>query len=235
VGGNTPAARNLISGNDGDGVSIFGTSLGTERNKVQNNYIGTDKFGTGDLGNGGAGVSIFDSSGNAVGGGPAEANIIAFNALDGVAVRSGNNIFPDSGNAIRFNSIFANGDLGIDLRQDGPTANDPKDSDTGENDLQNKPVVTSAKTGGGKTTIKGKLNSTPNKTFLIEFFSNPSGENEGKSSLGQKLVTTNADGIAGFTFAPSQAVPVGQRITATATDSGRNTSEFSAPRAVVAS
>ena len=235
VGGNTPAARNLISGNDRDGVRLFGTSLGTERNKVQNNYIGTDKFGTGNLANGGAGVSILDSSSNTVGGGTAEANIIAFNTLDGVALRSGNNIFPDSGNAIRFNSIFANGDLGIDLRQDGPTANDPKDPDAGENDLQNKPVVTSARTGGGKTTIKAKLNSTPGKTFLIDFYSNPSGENEGKVSLGNKLVTTNADGVASFTFAPSQKVPVGQRITATATDSGRNTSEFSATRAVVAS
>lgn len=235
VGGNTPAARNLISGNDRDGVRLFGTSLGTERNKVQNNYIGTDKFGTGELSNGGAGVSIFDSSSNAVGGGTAEANIIAFNALDGVALRSGNNIFADSGNSIRFNSIFSNGDLGIDLRQDGPTANDPKDPDVGENDLQNKPVVTSAKTGGGKTTIKAKLNSTPNKTFLIGFYSNPSGETEGKRSLGEKQVTTNADGVVSFTFAPSQKVPVGQRITATATDSGRNTSEFSSPRAVVAS
>lgn len=235
VGGNTPAARNLISGNDRDGVRLFGTSLGTEANKVQNNYIGTDKFGTGELANGGAGVSILDSSGNTVGGGTAEANIIAFNALDGVALRSGNNIFGDSGNSIRFNSIFANGDLGIDLRQDGPTANDPKDPDVGENDLQNKPVVTSARIARGKTTIKAKLNSTPGEPFLIEFFSNPSGENEGKTSLGQKLVITRSDGVATLSFVPSQAVPKGQRITATATDTGRNTSEFSAPRAVVAS
>jgi hypothetical protein len=80
---------------------------------------------------------------------------------------------------------------------------------------------------------QGRLNSTPNKTFLIEFYSNPSGD-EGKKVLGQKAVTTNADGLANFAFAPSQAVPAGQRITATATDAGRNTSEFSAPRNVVA-
>lgn len=236
VGGNTPAARNLISGNDRDGVRIFGTSLGTDANTVLNNYIGTDKFGTGVLGNGGAGVSIFDSSRNAVGGGAAEANIIAFNALDGVALRSGNNIFADVGNSIRFNSIFANGDLGIDLRQDGPTPNDPQDPDTGENNLQNKPALASATNGAnGKTTIKGKLNSTPNQRVLIEFFANPPGENEGKTRLGQKLVTTDANGVVKFAFVPSQAVPTKQRITATATDSGRNTSEFSGPRVVVAS
>ncbi len=238
VGGNTPAARNLISGNDRDGVRLFGTSLGTDDNRVQNNYIGTDKFGTGSLGNGGAGVTIFDSSRNAVGGGNAEANIIAFNALDGVAVRSGNNIFADSGNSIRSNSIFSNGGLGIDLiggteNAAGATANDPGDVDTGPNDLQNKPALTSAVSSGGNTTVKGKLDSTPNKTFLVEFFSNAAG-NEGRKLLGQKTVTTNASGVATYTFTVAQAVPAGQGITATATDQGRNTSEFSAPRAVVA-
>lgn len=88
-------------------------------------------------------------------------------------------------------------------------------------------------TSGGASTVKGRLNSTPNKTFLIEFYSDPSGD-EGKKVLGQKAVTTNADGLATFPFAPSKAVPAGQRITATATDAGRNTSEFSAPRTVVA-
>ena len=88
-------------------------------------------------------------------------------------------------------------------------------------------------TSGGASTVKGRLNSTPNKTFLIEFYSNLP-DDEGKKVLGQKALTTNADGLANFTFAPSQAVPAGQGITATATDAGRNTSEFSAPRTVVA-
>jgi hypothetical protein len=122
------------------------------------------------------------------------------------------------------------------LHQDGPTANDPLDPDTGENDLQNKPNLTSATTSSaGASTMEGELSSTPEKTFLIEFFSNPSGENEGKTPLGQKLVTTNSEGNVFFTFASSEAVPAGQSITATATDSGRNTSEFSAPRVVVPS
>jgi hypothetical protein len=214
-------------------VEIFGPSLGTKANKVQNSYIGTDKFGTGTLGNGFGGVFVVDSSGNPIGGGEAEANVVAFNKGDSVALRSLNNTFANTGNAIRTNSIDSNDDLGIDLHQDGPTANDPGDLDTGENDPQNRPALTSAVTSGGASTVKGKLNSTtPNKTFLIEFYSNPSGE-EGKKVLGQKAVTTNADGIATFSFAPSQALPAGQRVTATATDAGRNTSEFSAPRTVV--
>lgn len=50
--------------------------------------------------------------------------------------------------------------------------------------------------------------------------------------MGQKNVVTNANGDASFTFQPAQTVPAGQAVGATATDSGGNTSEFSAPIAV---
>ena len=105
--------------------------------------------------------------------------MIAFNKGDGVALRSLNNTFADTGNAILTNSIYSNEDLGIDLHQDGPTANDPGDPDTGENDLQNRPALISAVTSGGGSTGKGRLNSTPNENFLIEFYANPSAD-EGK-------------------------------------------------------
>ena len=232
VGGTAPAERNVVSGNVRDGVRVFGTSLGTDANKVQNNHIGTDKFGTGALGNGVAGVSIFDSSFNAIGGASsAEANIIAFNAGDGVALRSGNNIFADLGNSIRSNSIHSNGDLGIDLRNDGVTANDPGDLDTGENNLQNKPDLTSAVASGGTTIVQGRLDGAPNRRYFVEFFSNPSGD-EGRTLLGRTLVTTDAGGDVEYTFTTPQEVAAGQLLTATATDQGRNTSEFSAPLAV---
>jgi hypothetical protein len=143
------------------------------------------------------------------------------------------------GNRISANSIFSNGRLGIDLRGGtenaaGATANDPKDPDQGANDLQNKPVITSAKTVSGTTTIQAKLNSTPTEPFVVEFFSNPSG-NEGQKFIGNKAVSTNSNGNITFSFVPSQPVPVGQSITATATNVVEaNTSEFSAPRTVVA-
>ncbi len=47
-------------------------------------------------------------------------------------------------------------------------------------------------------------------------------------------MTTNANGDAAYIFTTSKALAAGQRITATPTDAGRNTSEFSAPRTVVA-
>ncbi len=137
------------------------------------------------------------------------------------------------------NSIFSNSGLGIDLGNDGPTPNDARDPDKGPNALQNKPVLTSAKTVSGITTIKGNLNSARNLHFLVQFYSNPSG-NEGKKFIGQKEVLTDRSGNVAFAFKPKKKVAVGQKITATATSFelpfGRvDTSEFSAPKKVAAS
>jgi trimeric autotransporter adhesin len=196
VGGSTVAKRNLISGNEVDGLSVSAAN----NVKVENNLVGTKADGVGALGN-------------------------LFNGVD---------VSGTAGVSIVRNSIFSNGKLGIDLGVDGRTLNDLGDADSGANALQNFPVLTSAKTGGTKTTIKGKLNSRPNSGYQIQFFSNTS-DNEGKKFIGQKSVTTDGSGNATFTFSPSSKVGVGQTITASATkNTTGNTSEFSAPRKVVA-
>lgn len=223
VGGVSPDDRNLISANDDEGVLLL-----SEDNKVQGNLIGTGKDGAADLGNDGDGVALESVTGNIVGGG--EANIIAFNGSDGVEV--GDSDGPATGNRILGNSIFSNDSLGIDLA--GATANDPADADTGANDLQNFPVLTLAERDAGKTTIEGKLKSTPNKQYTVQLFSNPQGQDEGETFVGQVKVTTDAQGKASFTFESTQPRS-DQNITATATDkSAKNTSEFSAPKTVVA-
>ena len=238
VGGTTAASRNVISGNFFDGLSIAG-SQGTE---VLGNRIGTSANGTAALGNGDAGV-VFSggSSENIVGDGTsAGSNTIAFNGQDGVEVD------PNStGNEVSRNSIFSNAGLGIDLlsRSSGetlstslPNPNDAGDADADANNLQNKPVLSSAKTSSTRTTLVGTLNSTQGRTFTLRFYSNPSGTDEGKKFIGQKSVTTDASGNASFTFQPASKVATGQTITATATNtSTHDTSEFSAPRKVVAS
>ncbi len=173
---------------------------------------------------------MLDGSSNTIGGtAPGAANVIAFNGGDGVEVVTFLSLASRS-HRILSNSIYSNGGLGIDLSPDGITANDAGDADTGSNDLQNKPVLTSATTSGA-TTIKGKLNSTPKKIFLVQFFSNPSGD-EGKKFIGQKNVSTDGGGNVSFTFKPAHAVAARQFATATATGPG-GTSEFSAPRKVV--
>ncbi|MGH3086613.1 MAG: hypothetical protein ACRDSJ_04765, partial [Rubrobacteraceae bacterium] len=69
-------------------------------------------------------------------------------------------------------------------------------------------------------------------TFTVQFFSNPSGADEGKTFVGQKKVSTNSKGKVSFAFEPKQTIPAGRAMTATATDPGGDTSEFSAPRGV---
>jgi hypothetical protein len=229
VGGTTDAERNVISGNGYSGVRISGSSA--TGNKVMGNYVGTDKTGTALLGNSENGVEIRSHT-NTVGGTQAGArNLIAGNDSAGVVIEG---VAATTGNRILSNSIFANDGLGIDLvGTEGPNANDLGDADTGPNGLQNKPVISSARTSTASTTVRGTLNSTPNKTFLIQFFSDPSGE-EGKRFLVQKNVTTDGNGDATFSFKLVAKVRAGQRMTATATDPTGNTSEFSAPRKVVA-
>ena len=186
------------------------------------NLIGTKKDGITALGNSSGGVSINRASNNTVSG-----STIAFNGEDGVGIFS-----IGTGNLLAGNSIFSNVEEGIDLGLDGVTLKDLSDQDTGANTLQNKPLVTSAKTSKKATTIKGKLNSTSTKTFLVQLFSNASG-NEGRKVIGQTGVTTDASGNASFTFEPAQKVRKG-KITATATDTGgKNTSELSVAKKVV--
>jgi CSLREA domain-containing protein len=230
VGGGRSKARNLISGNDESGVLI----VGGKDNVVIGNLIGTSKNGIDPLGNSGDGVRMFAGQGgateNIVGGTLSGTdNTIAFNSEDGVQVEN----TTSSGNGILRNSIHSNDEQGIDLGNDGATANDEDDPDSGPNNLQNKPNLTSAENAGGETTVEGTLNSLSNRIFRIRFFSNPSG-NEGKKYIGAKSnVTTNANGNVTFTFKPENKVPAGHTITATATrGSTGDTSEFSGPEEV---
>jgi hypothetical protein len=222
VGGEAPEARNLISGNGSAGGISIGLSSAVQ---VQGNLIGTQKDGISPLGNSGDGVEVSSASGNLVGGTVAgSANTIAFNGGNGVQIG------PGTGDSVLSNSIFSNGDQGIDLNPDGPTLNDTGDVDTRSNNLQNTPVIKSARTSGRTTVIKGELNSTPSKPFTIQFFSNPRGEAEGKTFIGGTSVTTDSSGNASFSFKKKVR---GALITATATNFlTDDTSEFSAPKKV---
>jgi titin len=88
IGGDTPAERNLISGNNLNGVFIQGTNV--SGNIVSGNYIGTDAAGTSDLANTSDGVRIGeDASNNTIGGdAPGEGNVISGNNAYGVRIYS---------------------------------------------------------------------------------------------------------------------------------------------------
>ena len=87
IGGTQLEARNVISGNENNGIFIFGqTATG---NLVQGNFIGVDASGSFDLGNTRNGVVISDGSGNTIGGTAVGArNVISGNDIDGVAIQA---------------------------------------------------------------------------------------------------------------------------------------------------
>lgn len=229
VGGNIPNARNLISGNRSDGILV---AQSTSNSQILGNYIGTDVTGTKPLPNEGNGLrSESSAGGNRIGGpSPGDGNTIAFNGKNGVLIFSG---LAAINNSIRRNSIFSNGLLGIDLNGDGVTLNDSGDGDIGANNLQNYPILTSVTSDGAQTTITGTLNSVPNSTYSLHFYSSSacdgSGNGEGATPFGfiSFPVTTNANGDGSFGIAISIPLAAGHVITATATNATGSTSEFS--------
>jgi hypothetical protein len=132
IGGTPAADRNVISGNAWAGLVIDG-----DNNTVQGNLIGADVTGTTAIPNGngiGGGMLIGQSSDNNTIGGMAlgAGNTIAFSNGPGVVVNG-------LQNRILGNRIFGNSGLGLDLKGDGLTANDPGDADNGPQPLAELP------------------------------------------------------------------------------------------------
>lgn len=234
---NNRVENNLISGNTS---AAFG-SCDIKGTQIINNKIGTTRTGAAAIPNGaGIGMDCTGSLENVI-----RDNTIAYNHGDAIRSR------PDfrfgnfhHENVVRHNSIFLNDGLAINWSPppfgtvDGPTPNDACDADvSGSNFLQNFPVITKAETDGSTTTIEGTLNSNAGQTFEIELYANdvadPSGFGEGQTYLDVVSISTAGSCNAGFSIVLPLAVPAGKFITATATNSTGNTSEFSAAFEVV--
>lgn len=226
IGTYDTGSGNIISGNTSDGILLINaTVIGTT---IRRNLIGTNFSGS-SLPNGGEGVAIEYATETTIGGGTDFGNIIANNGSDGVEIFWGNQ------NTVNYNSIYNNGALGIDLLgsawERGVTLNDVNDEDGGSNNQQNFPILLRVHgSSPGQVTIEGLLNSAKERNFLIHLYANsskdPSGYGEGEAYLGSKAVTTNSEYIGNFTATFSVSTPFAC-ITATATDSAGNTSEFS--------
>src|SRR5262249_55041359 len=87
IGGQTPSARNIISGN---GSGVFMLTSDTTGNLIQGNLIGTDPTGNVAVPNG-AGFSIQSGTSNTTIGGlvPQARNVISGNSSDGIDILSG--------------------------------------------------------------------------------------------------------------------------------------------------
>jgi hypothetical protein len=193
------------------GISIrqSGSPFGGS-NLIEDNLIGTDPTGQVSIPNGGDGIHISQMPGNLI-----EGNVVAGNAAMGVSVEGS----AATGNRIHANSIVGNGGLGIALANNG-------------NNLEPAPTLTSpAVLNVTDLTVGGSVHGGANVGLKIDFFGNhlcdASGSGEGELYLGSTDVTTDGSGNASFSTTVPADLSTGDVVTATATDSGGNTSGFS--------
>jgi hypothetical protein len=127
IGGTTPQARNVISGNTRFGVLIYGQDGNVPNNLVIGNYIGTNAAGNAAIGND-MGVVFVSANSNFVGGtAPGAGNVISGNIHEGIHSNSSSNQ-TIQGNYIGTNAsgtaAISNGFLGVNLFTGGaPSAN----------------------------------------------------------------------------------------------------------------
>jgi uncharacterized repeat protein (TIGR01451 family) len=214
------------------------------------NYIGTDSAGTAAIPNLLAGINVAGPTNVDIGDGTAAgSNIIAYNGGDGISIGTGSGI-PSASVTVSRNSIYANGGLGIDISPDAVTANNGTVSSLLPNSDYDYPIITSATLSGGTLSVGGFVGSNPagSTTFAgatLEFFiadnspANQDGEviaadgrsvahGEGRTYLGTCLADSNSLFSCSFSNAGSLGLTSATNITATATDSSGNTSEFGA-------
>ena len=232
--GDPNGSGNVIVG-AGTGIDLAG---GASNNTVQNNLIGETPSGTAAGNNRGIDVTsgFGDETGNTIGGiGSNEGNLVAHNTK-GI-------LLPDDDveHTIRGNRIFDNDGLGIDLADDGQTANDAGDGDDGANRLQNFPEIQSADYDAGtdEVTVTYQVPSDPNPSgsgasaydLAIDFYRADADEEEGEAYLGTDTyaasdynTSTSGPDPKTVTFTPQASVTRDDHVVATATDANGNTS-----------
>lgn len=236
IGGNNTTDRNFIADNAENGIRIFNNIEGicdysNLRSKIINNYIGTNTSGQiqAGFGNGKNGISVNEiNNGNSCGGSvykhiignenmASAGNIIAGNNLDGIRIYMVDpsvittDVFSIS---ILVNSIYGNGNLGINLATDND--NDGiADLDLGPNLLNsylmsypalranyyiNAPTIHTANFSGNQVTINYSFQAnsiTPNPPYLettdligyrLDFYINNPGQDGAYSGYSQGRV-----------------------------------------------
>ncbi|MCA9952139.1 MAG: right-handed parallel beta-helix repeat-containing protein [Anaerolineales bacterium] len=232
IGGVQVYEGNVVSGNSSSGIRV---GVLSDELTIGNNLIGTDTLGLGAVGNGANGI-VIDTTDTPNPAAPPEdvyigsvgTNRIAYNGEDGIMFRPDDGAGDSKRVSMRVNKIYANGQRGIDLNNDGVTINDSPDNDLGPNDLLNHPILTLAEQSGRITgTFIGP--SGPAQIFTVDVYQNDScdssGWGEGQQYLDQFTVSSGGN-LAFFDLVISPNPTVGKYLTLLATDPSGNTSEF---------
>jgi len=113
IGGRTTADRNLISGNDHNGVLLRGNT--TLNNRIEGNIVGSNRIGTGALPNRYVGIELFEGAHhNTVGGTASGAgNVVSANNYEGIRL---------NGTGVANNTIQGN-TVGLDATGNGSLGN----------------------------------------------------------------------------------------------------------------
>jgi hypothetical protein len=228
IGGTSASARNVISGNTGQGILISASPSQSLNNVIQGNYIGTRSDGAGPLPNS-AGIRVSGARDNLIGGSvPGAGNLICGNTGRGVEITGSS----PRGNGVLANSIYGNGGLGLDLGANGVSVNNGTKNSSSANYDMDYGVLTMASFCENTLYVSGYVGSASGQaTFAgarVEIFKandNGLGYGQGQTYLG--FVT--ADGDAAFSGSLTvSGIGRGDKVTATATDASNNTSEFGA-------
>lgn len=223
IGGNR--AGTFTFGNTGEGVHAFSDSAQVTSNYVVANGGYGIRFdnnanqanGNTVSNNGAAGIFLSGSGGH-----PVQNNIVSQHSQGGIEIDSSSNyvatntvtnnslfgirVFSGTQNNLDKNLSYGNTGRGIVHGTGGGGAlNDeaapPYDQDSGANDLQNHPVITTAYQTGGNTVVIGTLKSTPgNAPVRLDFFGNPSmpAVPEGQTNAGSTMLNLDPTGLLSF-------------------------------------
>jgi CSLREA domain-containing protein len=219
IGGVTPAAANVISGNEGAGIAVFGLFAGQgDDNLIRGNLIGVGIDGTTPVPNGHVGVSVQYATDNQIGGTqPGAGNVIAQNNSTGVDVLGDVNSGRATGTSILGNSIVGNAGPGILVYEE--TYEEPAPVVTGfANDLS------------GDGTVSVGLGDAVDGDHRIEVFvsqtCDSSGAGEGQLFAGAATLSVEGGSGTAVVDVPG-GVDMNAIVTSTATAPDGSTSEFS--------
>ncbi len=218
---------NVISGNAHYGLLFFENA---DSNVVTRNYIGPGADSTTALGNGTAGVVLWNGSSYNQIGGAGLGNVIAHHDSCGIAVKDNTTLY----NTLSENSIYENTLMGIDIFPEGPNVNDVDDVDSGPNELMNYPIIWTPEyiPWAQQLTIAGSFQMIGMADgIVVEVFEAAPDSlincGEAKRFIGRTLCSTMGEWLITVPWTEAGTV-----ITATATSISGSTSEF-APNVTV--